>query len=88
MEMMFIIQKHSQVFNTASADYRGLKTFLFVDQCVSSCTKEYNSSCVTVEVHILSSAPTLCGINVRLQKIEISGDLMVQYIFIFAAKFR
>jgi hypothetical protein len=89
MEIMFIIQKDSQVFNAAGTDYRGLTKFLFVDQHFRFSTVGCNLSCATVEFHIVSSAPILYGINVKLQKIKISGNLiMVQYIFIFAAKFR
>jgi hypothetical protein len=72
MQMMIIIQEHSQVFNTVGTDYRGLTKFSFVDQYVSFSTEGYNFSCVTAEFDVVSSAPTLYGINVRLQKIEIS----------------
>jgi hypothetical protein len=66
MRMKFRIKKYYQVFNRIGLGYGGLTKFIIIDQNVGFPGEGYNFSFTDVEYHIVSSAPTLYRVNVRL----------------------
>jgi hypothetical protein len=67
MEMMFDINKYSEVYYKESPVYRGLAKSVIVDQYVGFPREGYNFSFTDVESHTVSNAPTLYRVNVRLK---------------------
>jgi hypothetical protein len=66
MKMKIRIKKYSQVLNRIGPGYGGFTKYIIIDQYVGLPGEGYNFSFTDVEYHIVSSAPALCRVNVRM----------------------
>jgi hypothetical protein len=65
IKMKFNINKYSQVFNRVGPGYGGLADLIIIDQYVGFPGERYNFSFTDVEFHTISSALTLCRVNIK-----------------------
>jgi hypothetical protein len=66
INVKFSVSKYTQILVESVRVYGGLAKFIIIDQYVSFPEEGYNSTFAGVEFHIVSSAPTLYRVKVRL----------------------
>jgi hypothetical protein len=66
VDVVMKTNRYSQFFNIVGPGYGGLEKFIIRDQYVGFPGEVHNFSFTDVQLHIVSSAPTLCRFNVKL----------------------